>query len=806
MHVYRYPAGLRFFGMLVGIVCAMNIQAQQTSASYHSSTQLKAFPLDEVRLSEGPFYTAQQTDLDYILKLDPDRLLAPYFREAGLKAKATPYGNWESMGLDGHTAGHYLSALAQMYAATGNKACLKRLQYMVHELAICQQKSPIGYVGGVPGGRKMWAELRKGNFDLFNKKWVPWYNLHKLFSGLRDAYTIAHNEEAKVVLLRLADWAYDLLHSMNEKQIRRMLRTEYGGMNAVCADIYKLTGNGKYLELARLFSQAPFVEELSNQEDRLTGLHANTQIPKVIGFEKIALADPKDKDYGLAARFFWNTVVEHRTLATGGNSVHEHFNPIDDFSTLMESVEGPETCNSYNMLKLTELLFLSRPASRYMDYYERTLYNQILATQREPEGGFVYFSALRPESYRVYSSPQKDFWCCVGTGMENHGKYGKMIYSHRGADIFINLFIASTLNWREKGIELTQSTQFPFSESSLLKLSLKKTGVFTLYIRKPKWVRQGFRVKVNDKVVDNNIRNVTEVPGYIAINRRWRNGDRISIALPMETKLVGLPDKTDWACLMRGPVVLAAVTDTTGLVGLEGDGGRFDHIASGPLYPLSKAPLLVIDSTATIATANVNDKVRLVNQRTLTFNAAGLISPASYQSLELIPFFKVHDARYMIYWPVARKGDIAQREAQLANEDARLLPLKARTVDYVTPGEQQPETDHLMESRGSVTGLLKDRHWRSAGDGFFSYHLKMDTTVRFLRVTYYEKDDPGNVGIWINGKLVTGSTSKKEKQGAFFSIDYPVAAQWTRLPAVEVKFTAVNGIPGCRIFDVRFLK
>ena len=785
----------------------MTIQAQQLPASSHSSTQLETFPLDEVRLSQGPFYTAQQTDLDYILKLDPDRLLAPYFREAGLKAKAAPYGNWESMGLDGHTAGHYLTALAQMYAATGNKACLERLGYMVHELAICQQNSSIGYVGGVPGGRQMWAELRKGNFDLFNKKWVPWYNLHKLFSGLRDAYTIAHNEEAKAVLIRAADWAYDLLHAMSKEQIIRMLRTEYGGMNAVCADIYELSGDKKYLELAKLFSQTPFVQELSNQEDRLTGLHANTQIPKIIGFEKIALADPEDKDYGLAARFFWNTVVKHRTLATGGNSVHEHFNPIGDFSSLMESVEGPETCNSYNMLKLTELLFLSRPASTYMDYYERTLYNQILATQRESQGGFVYFSALRPESYRVYSSPQKDFWCCVGTGMENHGKYGKMIYSHRGADIFVNLFIASTLHWREKGVELTQSTQFPFSESSLLKLSLKKPGVFTLYIRKPKWVRQRFVVEVNGKGVENNINKVAGVPGYIAINRGWRNGDRISIALPMETRLVGLPDKTDWACLMHGPVVLAAVTDTTGLVGLEGDGGRFDHIASGPLYPLSKAPLLVIDSTATITTTNVNDKVSLANQRTLTFDAARLISPASYQPLQLIPFFKVHDARYMIYWPVARKGHIAEREAQLAGEDARLLPLKVRTVDHVKPGEQQPETDHLMESRHSATGLLKDRHWRSAGDGFFSYRLKMDTTVRFLRVTYYGKDNPGNVEIRINGNLLSGRPPKKVNQGDFFWMDYPVAPDWTSLPAVEVKFTAIPGrVPGCRIFDVRFLK
>lgn len=792
--------------LVVLINCYGMLGAQTLIENVNASSSMESFKLDEVRLLNGPFYDAQQTDLAYILKLDPDRLLAPFLRESGIPVKAESYGNWESMGLDGHTAGHYLTALAQMYAATGNKVCLERLNYMVHELAICQKKNPLGYVGGIPGGSKMWNDLRNGNFELFDKKWVPWYNLHKLFSGLRDAYVIGDNEEAKVVLVRLADWAYDLLNAMGKEQISRMLRTEYGGMNAVCVDINVLTGNSKYLELAKRFSQESFVSELSNSKDSLTGLHANTQIPKIIGFEKIALADTENRDYGLAAQFFWNTVVNHRTLATGGNSVHEHFNPIDDFSSLMESVEGPETCNSYNMLKLTELLFLSRPSSNYMDYYERTLYNQILATQRESKGGFVYFSSLRPESYRVYSNPQKDFWCCVGTGMENHGKYGEMIYSHKASDIYVNLFIASTLDWKQKNITITQTTQFPFGEKSQIKLTLKHPQTFTLYIRKPSWVGQKFQIMINGKLFEYANEDVKEDAGYVAINRKWKEGDLISICLPMKTNLVGLPDNSNWGCLMRGPVVLAAVTDTTDLVGLEGDGGRFDHIASGPLYPLSKSPMLVIDSITSIDTAHVNDKVRLLNPRILTFDAASLISDEKNRRLKLIPFFKVRDARYMVYWPIARKEHLAQRRKQLNNEDAKLLPLRARTVDYVVAGEQQPETDHLMESEHSLTGIIGDRHWRSTGNGFFSYQMKMDSTVRSLRVTYLNKDDTGGLQIKVNGHLISPPINKKVSQDAFFWIDYPIKPDLAKDSAVEVKFINVPGRNNCHIFDVRFLR
>ncbi|UAY57033.1 glycoside hydrolase family 127 protein [Arachidicoccus terrestris] len=791
-------------GIFIGLGSSVSAQSQMVAEKMPAHQALERFALEDVRLLNGPFYEAQQIDLDYILKLEPDRLLAPYLREAGLSPKAKSYGNWESMGLDGHTAGHYLTALAQMYAATGSKECQDRLTYMIGELARCQQASAIGYVGGVPGGKQMWSELRKGNFDLFGKKWVPWYNLHKLFSGLRDAYLIAHNQQAKTVLIKLADWAYNLLNAMSAEQISKMLRTEYGGMNAVSADIYEITGDLKYLKLAKLFSQPEFVQDLASHKDNLTGLHANTQIPKVIGFEKVAQADPASVQFGRAASFFWNTVVYHRSLATGGNSVHEHFNPINDFSGLMESVEGPETCNSYNMLKLTELLFLSHPKGGYMDYYERTLYNQMLATQRGGKGGFVYFTSLRPRDYRVYSSPQKDFWCCVGTGMENHGKYGEMIYSHNEYDLFVNLFISSSLRWKGKGIRVTQTTKFPFNEKTSLKLSLAKPGRFSVYLRKPQWVQSGFAVKVNGESAEIATDLENKVPGYIALNRNWKDGDEIELTLPMNTRLVALPDKSDWSCFMHGPVVLAAVTDTSNMSGLEGDGGRFDHIAGGPLYELSKAPLLVVDSNS--LHDRVNSMVKAIDKSTMTFDAAPLIAQPKYKHLKLIPFFKLNNARYMIYWPVAQPGQVAKRIAQLESEDAKSLPLEKRTVDQVTPGEQQPEKDHLMQSENAETGLFKERHWRTPGSGFFSYQLKMDPTVRFLRITFYGTNQAIKAMISINGTNLEAAKPIREKKDDLYWVDYPISEALRLKPAVEVKFKGTDDNHPVRIFDVRLIK
>ncbi len=769
---------------------------------FTQTPRLKTFPLSDVRLLNGPFKRAQQTDLKYILALDPDKLLAPYMREAGISPAGKTYGNWEGTGLDGHIGGHYLSALANMYASTGDKELFRRLNYMVDRIAECQEKNGNGYVGGVPGGKVMWQDVAQGKINAgsfsLNNKWVPWYNIHKLFAGLADVYLIAGNPKAKSVLVKLSDWAINLTAGLTDQQVQRMLRSEHGGMNEVFADVAAITGDPRYLQLARRFSHQNILDPLLQQKDSLTGLHANTQIPKVIGYMRVAEVAGQE-DWANAARFFWNTVVENRTVSIGGNSVREHFHPADNFISMMESKEGPETCNSYNMLKLTKHLFLANPSVKYMDYYERTLYNHILSSQH-PDGGFVYFTPMRPRHYRVYSQPQQGFWCCVGSGLENHGKYGELIYSHNDKDLFVNLYIPSRLNWKKKGIMLIQNTRFPESETASMSLTMKRASRFAINFRYPAWVKPGqLKILVNNKPVPASNPPST----YVSINRTWQPGDRVTIKLPMETKAEYLPDGSDWVSFVHGPVVLAAATDTTDLVGLRADSSRMGHIANGPLYPLEEAPFIVT------AKEDFNPALKPVPGKPLTFSASNLIYPDRFKSVELVPFYKIHDSRYMVYWPVTTADKLTQKlMAVKAHEDARLA-LELRTIDQVAPGEQQPESDHNYQGERSETGIYKDRHWRNA-KGWFSYDFKNTAgRARKLRVTYYGAEKDRNFDIAINDTLLKSVQLNGTSGADFVDVDYEIPTELINTSAngsLRVKFTAHPNSTTANIYYIRLLQ
>jgi len=525
--------------------------------------KVQYFKLQDVRLLKSPFKKAQQVDLDYMMKLDPDKLLAPYLKEAGLQPKARNYPNWESQGLDGHIGGHYLSALSMMYASTGDKELLDRVNYMVKELNRCQKQDPSGYIGGVPNGKEMWEKVAQGDVDAVKSRWVPWYNVHKIFCGLRDAYLFTGNQMAEKVLVKLSDWCWKETHNLSEEQMQKMLQTEYGGMDKVLVDVAQITGNKKYLKLAKRFSKHSLLDPLMAEKDELTGLHANTQIPIVLGFERIA-QETGDKSWQQAASFFWNTVVNNRSLVFGGNSVEEHFNPVNDFSKMITSPQGPETCNTYNMLKLTRMLYQVTGDLKYMDYYERALYNQILSTENRKKGGFVYFSSVRPRHYRVFSQPETSFWCCVGSGMENHSKYGGTIYAHTQDALYVNLFIPSRLNWEDKGVTLIQKNQFPDVSQTTLRIEVKKPTLFTLKFRYPSWVaKKQLHLFVNGKE-----QKVSATPdAYVAIKRKWHSGDKVEVQLPMQTTLKKLPGNLDFVSIMRGPIVLAARTGTGDLKG-----------------------------------------------------------------------------------------------------------------------------------------------------------------------------------------------------------------------------------------------
>lgn len=604
------------------------------------------FPLRDVTLLDGSFKHARDLNIQTLLKYDVDRLLAPFRKEAGLPAKASSYPNWE--GLDGHIGGHYLSAMAMNYAATNNAECKKRMDYMISELKACQEANEInnadwgkGYVGGVPKSKAIWSTLQKGDFTAYRSAWAPWYNLHKLYAGLRDAWVYTGNKDARTIFLKFCDWGINLTSSLTDAQMQLMLDSEQGGMNEIFTDAYQISGDEKYLITAKRFSHRILLDSMSSDIDNLDNRHANTQIPKAIGFQRIAELS-HDKKFVEAGSFFWETVTGKRSLAFGGNSRREFFPSVTSCIDFINDVEGPESCNSYNMLKLTEDLFRTNPSAKYADYYERTLYNHILSTQHPEHGGYVYFTPARPRHYRVYSAPNEAMWCCVGTGMENHGKYNQFIYTHQNDSLYLNLFIASELNWQEKGIKILQETVFPDEEKTKLTVT-KGSSHFCLMIRYPSWVEyNSLKITVNGKTVSYK----SHPSSYIAVDRLWKKGDVVQVLLPMHNSIEHLPNVPSYIAIMHGPILLGAKTGTEDLKGLVADDGRWGQIASGQKLPVDKAPIIIEDDIS-----KITDELVPVKDKPLTFTTPGLkmINPIN---VVLEPFYRIHDARYMMYWMV----------------------------------------------------------------------------------------------------------------------------------------------------------
>lgn len=764
----------------------------------------QAFPLDRVRLHDGPFLQAQATDLRYLLALDPERLLAPFRREAGLPVPTPSYGNWESSGLDGHMGGHYVSALALMVASTGDAEAKRRLDYVIAELKRCQDQLGSGYIGGIPDGAKAWAEVASGQLkvDSFsvNGRWVPWYNIHKVFAGLRDAWVHAGHADAKAMLIRMSDWALRLTTPLSDAQMQDMLRAEHGGMNEVLADVAEMTGDLRYLALARRFSHQAVLQPLANQQDKLTGLHANTQIPKVIGFARIAQIGGEDEGRR-AAEFFWRTVTDKRTVAIGGNSVKEHFHPADDFKPMLNEVEGPETCNSYNMLKLTALLAQAQPEQgKYADFYERTLYNHILASQHPREGGFVYFTPMRPQHYRVYSKVDEGMWCCVGSGLESHARHGEFIYAHDADSLYVNLFIASKLDWRERGIQLTQSTRFP--DESRTRLTVEGAGTFALKIRYPGWVApSALKVRLNGKPV-----KVSAKPGgHVELRRAWTAGDQVDVELPMRTTLEPLPGLKNYVAVLHGPIVLAAKTPQPGeKLNFTADGSRMGHIAHGAVCPQQAAPVFVSDR------ADFVRRFKPVPGQPLTFTAPGLIQGAKgSENLQLIPFFRLHDSRYMVYWARSTPAQQSLLRVELAQAEEQRLALDAQTIDQVAPGEQQPESDHGFKGEGAENGIAPAGRWRHARQ-WFSYDLNdPKAEARALRLSFAKGDAGRRFDIVVNGQRIAElELGKPDTADEIYTREFMLPAELVRTAGgkLNVKFIAKPGSIAGGLYGLRLLR
>ena len=573
---------LTSFITLVGL--AMSLETMAQDKLYQDE-----FPLGDIVLLDGPLKHARDLNIANLLKYDCDRMLAPYRKEAGLAPRKPTYPNWD--GLDGHVGGHYLSALA-INAATGSEECKKRMEYMVGELQLCLDANnrrgedwSRNYVGGFPNSAKLWSTFRKGDFSVY------FYNLHKMFAGLRDAWLYCGNEQAKTLFLKFCDWAVDITSGLSDEQMERMLGNEHGGMDEVLADAFAITHQQKYLNCARRFAHKQLLTPMAQHHDCLDNLHANTQIPKVVGFQRIAELDG-NLSYHDASQYFWDIVTKQRSLALGGNSRREHFPTKETCIDYVNDIDGPESCNTYNMLKLTEFLNRANPNAAYGDFYELAMYNHILSTQHPEHGGYVYFTSARPRHYRNYSVANMAMWCCVGTGMENHGKYGQFAWTHtKGAKpaddaLYVNLFLHSRLNWRERSFVIRQETAFPYSETSQIVVE-KGKGVFTMKIRKPEWCDR-FEVRGVGFTINSKEEN-----GFVCIQRKWKKGDRIEISMPMHASIKAMPNVPQYVAIMYGPILLGMKTGTEDLASLLADDSRFGQYAGGRKLPLDKAPILL---------------------------------------------------------------------------------------------------------------------------------------------------------------------------------------------------------------------
>jgi DUF1680 family protein len=795
---------LRRFGaaLTAGALIVVTAPARGAKpASEAADAATIVFPIESVRLLNGsPFAKAVEANRAYLLALDPERLLAPFRREAGLPQNARPYGNWESSGLDGHTGGHYLSALAHMIAAgkdTPDGELRRRLDLMVEGLKACQDARGDGFIGGVPNSGKLWAELGAGNVQEIFSRWVPWYNVHKTFAGLRDAYVEAGNAQARELLVRLGDWCVALTSRLSDEQMQRMLDQEHGGMNEVMANLFEITGDKKYLETAQRFNHKAVLDPLIAQQDQLTGKHANTQIPKVVGLQRIARLTGDDEAH-LGARFFWNTVTGRRSIVFGGNSVSEHFNDSNDFQGMLIHREGPETCNTYNMLQLTKELFAESPDVAYVDYYERALFNHILASIDSANPGYVYFTPIRPNHYRVYSTPDRGFWCCVGTGMENPGKYGEFIYARDGDEIYVNLFIASELTVADLGLRLRQETAFPDEGQTQLTLALEEPQTFTLQLRYPGWVAPGeFAVEINGEPIA-----VSSAPSsYVSVRRQWRDGDRVNVRIPMHTTVERLPDGSSWYAILHGPIVLAHPAGAWEMTGLRADDSRMAHVAAGPTMPLDEAPVLLTSADA-IPAHVVPDPAA----GPLHFRLKDIVEPSPPDGLSLIPFFRLHESRYQMYWEVTTREDLAARKERLAAAERARIAREKATLDWVAPGEQQPEVEHAFQGEGTETGIHNGRRWRHGRQLQYTLDARGEESA-VLSVTYSGDDAGRTFDILANGTLIATQALVAEKRGDFIEKFYPIpdSVIASASDGLTIKFVAKNWLAG-GVYDVRLLR
>ncbi len=781
----------------------------------------RPLPLDRVRLTGGPLEHAQELDASYLLELEPDRMLAYYRERAGLAPKSEPYDGWDGGGrnLTGHIAGHYLSAVSLMWAATGDVRFKERADYIVDELAIVQDAHGDGYLSALEGGRRAFGELSRGeirsaSFDL-NGEWSPWYTLHKTYAGLRDAYRYTGNRTALEVEIKFAEWAEEILAPLDEAQIQRMLNTEFGGMNEVMVDLYADTGDERWLALSYKFEHEAFVEPLRRHQDDLGGTHGNTQIPKLMGSADrfVYAGTPADL---MAAAFFWDCVVQHHSFATGGHGTDEYFGAPDQLSGRIDG-RTAETCNVYNMLKLTRRLFAIQPDPYYADFHERALFNHILGSIDPEDGRTCYMVPVGRGVQREYQNMMRSFTCCVGTGMESHALHGDGIYYESGDTLWVNIYAPSVAEWSEAGVILNMDTTFPEGETAKLTLTLDAPKAVTLALRRPYWAGDGFEVKVNggivadaarsrasDQASEPLVRQQYDYPDrasdYVRLQRTWRSGDTVELRLPKSLWLEPLPDNPRRAALMWGPLVLA------GDIGPERARGR---VEGEGLEPPPTVPVLVA------AERPVASWVAPLGGDPIQFRSDGVgrepDAAGSAHDVEFVPFYRLHRRTYAAYWDLFTPAEWEKRKAEYVAEAERLRALEAATIAFLQPGETVFEREfNYRAGDGAVPQRIMGRPGRR-GSSWFSYDVPVDPAHPMtLIATYYSGDrrgTPADFEILVNGTAIANPVVEQSDPHRFYDVAYPIPDELVEgMEEVTVRFQAKGGSQIATIFGLRMIR
>ncbi|MGG1672580.1 beta-L-arabinofuranosidase domain-containing protein [Paenibacillus sp. NRS-1783] len=729
----------------------------------------KAFDLHNVSIDSGPLYHAMELNAAYLLSLEPDRLLSRFRAYAGLEPKAAHYEGWESRGISGHTLGHYLSGCSLMFASTGDKKLLERVHYVIDELEICQNNHGNGYISGIPRGKELFEEVRAGDirsqgFDL-NGGWVPLYTIHKLFAGLRDAYLLAHHPKALAMEIQLGEWLEDVFQGLNDDQVQQVLHCEFGGMNEVLTDLAEHSGEERFLKLAERFYHGEVLNDLAVNHDTLAGRHANTQIPKIIGAARQYEMTGKPQ-YADLSRFFWDRVVHKHSYVIGGNSYNEHFGEPGKLNDRLG--EGTcETCNTYNMLKLTRHMFEWDAYAAYADYYERAMFNHILASQQPVDGRVCYFVSLEMGGHKSFNSQYDDFTCCVGSGMESHSMYGAAIYFHTPKTIYVNQYVPSTVTWDEMGVQLKQETLFPQNGRGTLRVISKEPKWFTIKLRYPHWAEQGMIIKINGEALAAEACPTS----YVVIEREWNDGDTVEYDLPMTVRVEEMPDNPRRIAFMYGPLVLAG---DLGPVGQDSNEERL--LAS-----------VLIGETDSLTSKLVPDGNK---PNVFHMNDVGYVG-----DLELRPFYQMYDRSYTVYWDLFSKEEWASTEAEYRTALAYQLELERRTVDAVQPAEMQPERDHAFTGEHVSLGSIYNRKYRDTWPGgWFSFVMKVlpDEPVQ-LAVTYLKDSDRSHrdFDITAEGQILGEGKLESEEMNKFETFAYELPLSVTaQKDEVTIQFTA----------------